>query len=371
MRLGKPKINLEDFNDMLNFGSGKEDMPASEKTPLSVPEASSGSVLESVSDQGAAPRKNGILEMDFSQMEPFPEHKFKLYEGQQLDDMVESIRQFGILLPIILWHTKEGKYIILSGHNRRNAAMLAGLTKGSVIVREGLMHDEAVLIVTETNLRQRSFADMSHSERAYCLAQHYEALKSQGRRNDLLTEIEMLLKPHESRENSTCAQVEHKLKSRDKMGEEYGLSHAKVARYIRLAGLNAELLKRVDTGEIAFLAAYDLSFVEDAKKQQRIADLMASDGYKLDMKKAELIRSHFENGKLTDTMLVQILSGEKTRKPKDDRSQPFKIKPAVIAKYFIAGQSKKEIEETIDRALEFYFTIQNKEKDFLEEKEVE
>ena len=81
--------------------------------------------------------------MDFSQMEPFPEHKFKLYEGQQLNDMVESIRQSGILLPIILWHTGEGKYIILSGHNRRNAAMLAGLTKGPVIIRENLTHDEA------------------------------------------------------------------------------------------------------------------------------------------------------------------------------------------------------------------------------------
>ena len=371
MRLGRPRINLEDFDDMLNFEPGKEDMPASAKTSLSVPEASSGLALVSVSDQGAAPGQGNILEMDFAQMEPFPEHKFKLYEGQQLDDMVESIRQFGILLPIILWHTGEGKHIILSGHNRRNAAMLAGLTKGPVIIREGLTHDEAVLIVTETNLRQRSFADMSHSERAYCLAQHYEALKSQGRRNDLLTEIEMLLKPHESRENPTSSQVETKLRSDEKLGEEYGLSHAKVARYIRLAGLDAELLKRVDTGEIAFLAAYDLSFVGDATKQQRIANLLASNGYKLDMKKAELIRSHYENGKLTDTALVQILSGEKTRKPKGDRPKPCKVKPAVITKYFTAGQSTKEIEETIDRALEFYFNSQNEEKDFLEEMEAE
>ena len=336
MRLGKPKISLEDFNDMLNFEQ-KENAPTPYKT---------SSALDSMPAQNAALGHGGILEMDFSQMESFPEHKFKLYEGQQLDDMVESIRQFGILLPIILWHTRDEKYLILSGHNRRNAAMLAGLTKGPVIVREGLTQDEAVLIVTETNLRQRSFADMSHSERAYCLAQHYEALKSQGRRNDLLTEIEILLNPHE-------------LRADEKIGQEYGLSRDKVAKYIRISKLITSLIDKVDTGEIAFLAAYDLSFVEDTEKQQRVAELMATDGYKLDMKKAELLRSYYENGKLTDTALVQILSGEKTRKPKGDRAQPFKIRPAVITKYFTTGQSTKEIEETIDQALEFYFSSQS------------
>ena len=349
MRLGKPKISLEDFNDMLHFEQ-KENAPTPYKT---------SSALDSMPAQNAALGHGGILEMDFSQMESFPEHKFKLYEGQQLDDMVESIRQFGILLPIILWHTRDEKYLILSGHNRRNAAMLAGLTKGPVIVREGLTQDEAVLIVTETNLRQRSFADMSHSERAYCLAQHYEALKSQGRRNDLLTEIEILLNPHELRENSTSSELQTKLRADEKIGQEYGLSRDKVAKYIRISKLITSLIDKVDTGEIAFLAAYDLSFVEDTEKQQRVAELMATDGYKLDMKKAELLRSYYENGKLTDTALVQILSGEKTRKPKGDRAQPFKIRPAVITKYFTTGQSTKEIEETIDQALEFYFSSQS------------
>lgn len=333
--MAKPKVIIEDFADMLNFE------PEQDTTP--------------------APVQCGITEMDFSLMEPFPNHRFKPYEGQQLDDMVDSVRQFGILLPIILWHTEDGQHLILSGHNRRNAGQLAGLIKGPVIIKENLTHDEAVLIVTETNLRQRSFSDMSHSERAYCLAQHYEALKSQGKRNDLLEEIERLLNPHDSDENSTCAQVEHKLKSREKMGEEYGLSHAKVARYIRLAGLVSGLLEKVDTGEIAFLAAYDLSFVEDINQQQRIFDLMESDNYKVDMKKAELLRSYYETGKLTDTAMVQILSGEKTRKPKSNKPQSFKVKPAVISKYFTNEQSQKEIEDTIDKALAMYFENLNTE----------
>ena len=335
MATPKPKARFVDFEEMMS--------------------------IEPQQDTAPAPVQGGILEMEFSQMESFPNHRFRLYEGQQLDDMVESIRQFGILLPIILWHTEDGRYIILSRHNRKNAAQLAGLTQGPVIIRENLTHEDAVLIVTETNLRQRSFSDMSHSERAYCLAQHYEAMKCQGKRNDLLAEIEMLLNPHNTEDSGTCSQVENKSKSLTKVGEEYGLSKDKVARYIRISGLIDPLISRVDTGEIAFLAAYDLSFVEDMEKQQQIANLMETDSYKVDMKKAELFHSYYETGKLSDTAIVQILSGEKTRKPKSSKPQPVKIKPDVISKYFTPQQTQKEIEETIDKALALYFENQNKE----------
>lgn len=339
--MGRPRVSLEDFSDMLNFEPEQKKLATS--------------VLGMDGSFDTTQMHGGILEMDFTEMKPFPDHKFKLYEGQQLVDMVESIRQFGILLPIILWHNEAGQYIILSGHNRCNAARLAGLDKGPVIVKENLTYEEAVLIVTETNLRQRSFGDMSHSERAYCLAQHYQALKSQGKRNDLLAEIEILLNPHESGENLTSVQVEQKLENREKVGKEYGLSASKVGRYIKIATLIEPLLMRVDTGEIAFLAAYDLSFIEDTKKQQQIAELIESDNYKVDMKKAELLRSYYEAGKLNETTVMQILSGEKTGKPKRNKPQPFKVKPAVITKYFTNGQSVREIEDTIEKALALYF----------------
>lgn len=333
--MAKPSINLSDFEDMLSLDEPKA-VAATEK-PL------------------PAMTNGGLQEMDFSQMESFPNHKFKLYEGQRLADMVDSISHLGILLPLILWHTKEDRYIILSGHNRKNAGQISGLNKGPVIIKENLSFAEARLIVTETNLRQRSLADMSHSERAYCLAEHYEALKAQGKRSDLLSEIETLLNPHNNSESGTCAEVQHKLKSREKVGGEYGLSRDKVAKYIRLAELVPALLNRVDTGEIAFLAAYDLSFVEDTAKQQQIADLMKSDSYKVDMKKAELLRNYHETDKLTDSAIAAILSGEKTRRPKSDKPKPVKVKPTVISKYFTAQQTAKEIEGIIDKALAFYF----------------
>lgn len=102
-----------------------------------------------------------------------------------------------------------------------------------------------------------------------------------------------------------------KLRTDAKLGQNYGLSRDKVAKYIRISNLIEPLISRVDTEEISFLAAYDLSFIEDKAQQQKIADLMESDSYKVDMKKAELFHSYYETGKLTDTAIMQILSGEK------------------------------------------------------------
>ncbi|MCL1831737.1 MAG: ParB N-terminal domain-containing protein [Oscillospiraceae bacterium] len=334
------KQQLPDFGDLFTFDSP--------------PEVSSGNV-EIPQDNVGETLKPVATEMDFSRMKPFPGHIFQLYEGQQLADMVDSIRQFGILLPIILWD-KDDSHIILSGHNRVNAAKIAGLTKGPVVVKTDLSQEDAILIVTETNLRQRSFSDLSHSERALCLAQHYEAMKCQGRRTDLISEIETLLKPHDNSVQESSAQVVQKLTNREKVGGEYGLSHAKVARYIRLATLNRDLLSLVDSGEIAFLAAYDLSFIEESDSQSLIADTIKTGDRKVDMKMAALLREYYEKNKLTEKAILQIMSGEKTGKPRgSDKPKAFSLKSAVVGKYFTAEQTKSEIEQIIDTALSQYF----------------
>jgi ParB family chromosome partitioning protein len=299
--------------------------------------------------------KNAATEMEFTRMKPFPGHIFQLYKGQQLEDMVESIKQFGILLPIILWQKESDSHIILSGHNRVNAAKKAGLTKAPVVIKENLTQEEAVLIVTETNLRQRSFADLSHSERALCLSQHYAAMKCQGRRTDLIQEIEILLNPHDDCVQGASSEVQTRTDA--KLGQDYGLSRDKVAKYIRLATLTPTLLAYVDTGEIAFLAAYDLSFIEDKDKQRLIADRIKQ-GDKVDMKIAALLREYHEKWKLTDKAIVQIMAGEKTQKPRerDNKPKAFSLKSAVVVKYFTTAQSKAEIEQIIDTALSMYFT---------------
>jgi len=240
------------------------------------------------SDSTAA---TGYSEMEFSRMKPFPNHVFKLYKGQRLQDMVENIKQFGVIFPIILWQTENNEFIILSGHNRVNAAKIAGITKCPVVIRTDLTHDEAVLFVTETNLRQRSFTDLSHSERALCLSQHYEAMKCQGRRTDLINEIESLMNPHDNSVQSASSQLG--TRTDEKLGRDYSLSRNQVARYIRLATLDPALLAYVDTGEIAFLAGYDISFIEKQNIQAIIANLIKNKYYKVDMKMASLLREYY------------------------------------------------------------------------------
>lgn len=309
-----------------------------------------------------SPQGQEPAEMDFDRMEPFPDHKFKLYTGQRLADMVESVREFGILEPVILWK-HEGRHTILSGHNRVNAAKLAGLTKGPVVVRENLTYEDAVLIVTETNLRQRSFDDLSHSEKAFCLKQHYDAIKSQGRRNDLLKEIEGLLNPHEIKENRTLSENQTKLRTDGKIGEEYGLGRDRVAKYIRIAGMAAPLLQCLNEGKISFEAAYDFSFVREESLQLAIADMIGTEGMRVDIKKARLIHSYGKNGKLTPELARQILEGEKSCRAKGAAPKPVRVRETVISRYFTGGQSRKEIEETIEKALELYFLQNGTEKE--------
>lgn len=331
-----PKLNLEKLDDMLSFEPKEK------------------------------PIRDGITELDIDILKPFPNHKFKQYEGQQLDDMVESVKGLGILLPIIVWQTEEGTHTILSGHNRVNAAKIAGLTKVPVIIKTNLTLAEATLIVTETNLRQRSFADLSHSERAFCLAEHYNALKSQGKRNDLLNEIEMLLNPHGSEGNRTSSQFGAKSRTDEKIGQNYALSKNTVARYIRISNLIMPILEMVDCGQIALSAAYELSFIENTELQQQIYDSLQSENFKLDMKKAELLRQYYEGKKLTEQSIQQILSGEMQKKPKSSKKPQVKIRQSVISKYFTARQTPGEIEETIEKALEMYFS-QNAQQVVLDE----
>lgn len=331
-----PKLNLEKLDDMLSFEPKEK------------------------------PIRHGITELDIDILKPFPNHKFKQYEGQQLEDMVESVKALGIILPIIVWQTEDGTHTILSGHNRVNAAKIAGLTKAPVIIKTSLTLAEATLIVTETNLRQRSFADLSHSERAFCLAEHYNALKSQGKRNDLLNEIEFLLNPHGNEENSTSPQIGTKSRTDEKIGQNYALSKNTVARYIRISNLIMPILEIVDCGNIGLSAAYEISFIENTELQQQVYDSMQSENFKLDMKKAELLRQYYESKKLTELTIHQILSGEMLKKPKSPKKPQVKIKQSVISKYFTEQQSQKEIEETIEKALEMYFS-QNERKEVLNE----
>ena len=307
---------------------------------------------------GAAPI--GSISLDIADLIPYADHPFKLYEGERLDDMVRSVQELGVIVPIIVRPNDgdEVTYEILSGHNRVNAAILAGLTKVPVIIKEGLSDEEATLIVTETNLVQRSFSDLSHSERAAALKQHLDAIKSQGKRNDLLDEIKTLSNPHEIKENGTSALLGEKLYSVEKVGIQYGLSKNSVARYVRVSLLNNALLNRVDTDEIGLYPAVSLSYLSP-DEQTALDRLLTETAYKVDMKKAESLREFSEGKKLTDEKMIQILSGELNKKPKPKTPPPLKIKAKIYQKYFDGDTTQTEMETVIDQALSEYFENHN------------
>lgn len=319
----KPPQTLENFTSMINFNN-------------------------------TLSKNSNIEELLLEELFDFPEHKFELYEGQRFEDMVESIKSLGILLPIIVWEKEEANYIILSGHNRKKAGIKAGLLKAPVIIKKNLTPEEAVLIATETNLMQRSFTDLKHSERAYCLAEHYKAMKKQGRRSNILCEIGEFLKMDKN--TNTSSAIQTKLRSDEQLGNEYGLSRDKVAKYIRLATLEKELISLLDKNEIGFLSAYNLSFIENIEFQKYIAQLYIDNKYLLNINKSKLLKQYFEEKKLSKTIIEEILKGNDDDKTiKEDIFKPVKIKNTILKKYFSKNETVEKIEKTIELALESYF----------------
>ena len=307
-----------------------------------------------------------VTEISVAALCPFANHPFKLYQGERFSDMVESVKANGIIMPIIVRPVDSDTYEILSGHNRVEAAKAAGLETVPAIVRENLSDDEALLIVTETNLIQRSFSDLSHSERAAALSAHHEAVKSQGKRTDLINEIEMLLKNDEKLRNtgekSTFSPVGKKLNNVVKLGEEYGLSKNSVARYLRINSLNEGLKSMVDDNTIALRAAVSLSYIPAAGQTLLFAILEDNPEFKVDIKKAGQLREFSEGGGLTREIIKDVLSGvalkKKARAPLPVQS--LKIGGKLLSKYFGAEQKPSEIQAELFEALEFYREHKNK-----------
>ncbi len=278
---------------------------------------------------------NGLQNLPVDNIKPFHDHPFRLYEGERLDDMVESIREHGVLNPVIV--RKKGRgYEMLSGHNRQNAARIAGLTEIPAIVKEGLTDEEAYVYVIETNMIQRAFSELLPSEKAAVLAARYEKVISQGKRNDILREIE---------EIGTCGHDVHKSKSRDGIGEEYGMTGRNIARYMRVDKLIGPFKDRLDAGEISLTAAVELSYLSE--EEQGIA--AAEDG-QINESTAKAIRA--AAGELTAAKLEEILHSAK--KPLPARPVSIKVPAEAEEKYF-SGMKAKERTDLVMKALDAWF----------------
>lgn len=286
-------------------------------------------------DMPQAETGNGLQHLSVDKIKPFRDHPFRLYEGERLDDMVESIREHGVLNPVIV--RKQGRgYEMLSGHNRLNAAKIAGLSEIPAIVKEGLSEDEAYVYVIETNMIQRAFSELLPSEKAAVLAARYEKVISQGKRNDILREIE---------EIGTCGHDVHKSRSRDGIGEEYGMTGRNIARYMRVNTLIPEFKEKLDDGAMTLTAAVELSYLSE--EEQGIA---AAENSRINESTARAIRA--AAGELTAEKLEEIM--HPTKKPHPARSVSIKI-PAEAGEKYFSGMKAKERTDLVMKALDAWF----------------
>ena len=295
--------------------------------------------------------QNAVKQIPCEMLIPYHNHKFEMYSGERLEDMIESIKENGILSPIIVQPTDNGKYEILIGHNRWNASKIAGLPTVPAIIKEGLSPDEAEMYVIESNLMQRGFNNLKISEQAEVIAMRYDKMFSQGKRNDIIRELQLIENPDSAEE------PEQPKSSREKVGEEYGLSRNSVARLVRVSKLIDSLKELVDNGTIAVRTAVNLSYLSE-QAQSDIADL-ATDN-KIDMKKSEQLKANAdESGDIPHDTIIKIIIGIAEDKPKP---KSVKISSDTFTRYFEADTKSVEITETIEKALEFYFANAGKDE---------
>lgn len=290
--------------------------------------------------------EDGMQMLPIDSIRPFRNHPFRLYEGERLDDMVESIKEHGILNPVIVWKNPDG-YEMLAGHNRQMAGRLAGLMEIPAIVKTDLTERDAYVYVIETNVIQRGFSELLPSEKAAVLAERFEKVSNQGRRNDILQEIERL---NGTDNAETCGHDVHRLKSRDAMGEEYGMTGRNIARYIRVNQLEQPLKKRLDAGELPLVAAVDLSYLS-AKEQTTVSELAGQGKIKLDVNTAKHIKDMA--GDVTEKRVLECFEGKKEKKT--DTGKAIKISMDVYEKYF-AEVRAVDVAGIVEDALVAWFT---------------
>ena len=296
-------------------------------------------LMDDIEEKTAA---GGLRMLPIKKIRPFHDHPFHLYEGDRLEDMVASVREHGILNPVIVQEI-DGGYEMLSRHNRMNAAKLVGLKEIPAIVKTDLSEEEAYVYVIETNLMQRSFSDLLISEKAAVLKARYERVSNQGKRNDILREIASL--EGKSLDDVTCGHGDHKLKTRDSIGKEYELSGSSVGRLLKLNDLIKPFKDMVDRGALYTKVALQLAFLPE-EEQNMVYNVIKEKKTKITIEMVMKLRSH--SGALTDAMVRRYLCTEPVKK------KCYKVPARIVEKYFV-GMDPNKVDSIVEQALEAWF----------------
>lgn len=288
-------------------------------------------VLKSVDDifqteeNRADAQRERVQEIPLDQLKPFRNHPFKVCDDQRMLDTVDSIREYGVLVPAIARPDPEGGYELISGHRRKRGCEMAGLQTMPVIIRN-LDDDAAVLVMVDSNIQRE---ELLPSERAFAYKMKLEALKHQGARSDL-----------------TSRQVVGKLEAADVIGKATDESGRQVQRYVRLTNLIPELLNMVDEKMISFNPAVELSYLSP-EQQQEMIKAMDDTQNAPSVSQAKRIKELAQKGQFTSDAVVAIMGEEKK-----GELNTVTIKNDTLRKYFPRSYTPRQMEEKIIQLLD-------------------
>ena len=277
-----------------------------------------------------APVTEDIRSVPLTQLHPVKDHPYKVLDDDAMSETVESVKQIGVVVPLIARPTEDG-YEIVSGHRRHHAAELAGLETVPVIVRE-MDDDSAVIFMVDSNLQRENILP---SEKALAYKMKLEAMKRQGARTDL-------------QQDGTSCQVGTKSRSDESVAEGTGDSARQVQRYIRLTNLIPEVLDMVDQKQIAFNPAVELSYLKP-EEQQDFLEAIDMTQTAPSLSQAQRIKKLSQESACTADAICDVMS--EAKKPEVGR---LTFSTDSLRKYFPKSYTAKQMEETIIRLLEQY-----------------
>lgn len=286
--------------------------------------------LFSTDESRAEAQLEKVVTLNPADITDFPNHPFKVKQDEAMAEMVDSVKQYGVLVPALVRPKADGSYEMVAGHRRKCAATLAELSEIPCIVRD-LTDDEATIIMVDSNLQRETILP---SEKAFAYKMKLEAMKRQGERTDL-----------------TSSPLDKKLKgltSAQQVSQKSGDSQPQIYRFIRLTELIPSVLDMVDSGKIAFRPAVELSYLSK-EQQQSLYDTMECEDCTPSLAQAIKMKEFSRDGKLTEEVILSIMQEEKP-----NQREQFKMPKERISKYFAPGTPAQKIEDTIIKALELY-----------------
>jgi len=273
-------------------------------------------------------KREKVTDMPLSELHPFPDHPFQVRDDDSMKETVESIKEYGVLVPAIVRPRADGGYELISGHRRKRACELAGLPTMPVIVRN-LDDDAATIIMVDSNIQRENILP---SERAKAYKMKLDAIKHQGQRTDL-----------------TSVQVGQKLQgkvSRDLLAENSPDSSTQIQRYIRLNELAPQLQQMVDDKKIAMTPAVELSYLKP-EEQTLLLDTIESEQATPSLSQAQRLKNFSQEGHLNEDSMLAIMSEEKKPEKSD-----LTIKADKLQKYFPKSYTPQQMEQVIIRLLD-------------------